>query len=346
MNKKVKCFMGVTMSLMVLLGACGTESQGDTKQKQHDEKIEKVAERSDNEKDNNQNKVEEVVQKKPDNNKKIDVTSLKDKEGKAYEVPSDIKELAGTYAGDNGSGTINDTLNRIEAQINEDGTYTLVNIEISKGLYRNKGTYFDDNNVFNIRDAKEEFRSAKLESGVVAKAYGRHVLVPIQSTINEVLSFNQSGDIDLRMFVNEPTVEDYTISKTFSTIDNGAIVIEGTEITKSTDLKHKEFVSKMVGEWATEYKTNSMGSEIRQFSNLNELYQYTAKERDQDHPAVALTSEELKNIFTEDDKKVDAKFGYKVQSYDSEFVIFDGEKAQTGQYSEGSPLIIEDKNEH
>ncbi|WP_414055790.1 hypothetical protein [Macrococcus equi] len=344
--KNFKTGLAIVASMSLLLGACGKEEvKEDKKVTTEVVTTEEVTTESTESVENTQEvsteeeQVEAGSEEMP-NEIKIDVKQLKDDKGNAYKVPKEIKHASGTYAAYL-DGQYKNQETRVEVNINEDGTYTLVRVKESTEAFSHPNVYFDKNNNFKTID--KEYHIDRLESGVVMNVYGSLVLAPIQTSNAQYNYINEDGQLEANHVSGGVEVKDaIQLSGDYIKITDGKINIGGTLVEKSKDLQYGDTLNKMAGEmYNTSKKYHDLEKNIYTFNGLNDMFQYMGEFND--HKYAALSSEELTKVYTEDNQQIKAKYGYKlIDNYESKVHVYDGKKLYRGEVKSGGTIIVEE----
>ncbi|MGK0555008.1 hypothetical protein [Macrococcus capreoli] len=351
--KNFKTGLALITSVSLLLGACGQEDNKDkvktetsekaTTESSSDVKEEKEVTTETPEKDSKESS-DSVSKNSSDSQEgnRIDTKQLTDDKGKAYEVPKDIKSLTGTYAA-YVKNEFSNQQKRVEVQINDDGSYTLISVREHTEAYSNPNLYFDKNNQFKKADKK--YHVDKIESGVIVNAYGSNVLVPLQTTFSPMNYINESGNLEAN-HLNGPieTSDVIKLKADYTKINNGKINYSGTLISKSNELQYADTLKQHLGEMeGVKSQADLMSKSTHKYVSLNDFFQHIDSSDNTKY--AALNSDELKKVYTEDNTQVKAKFGYKrVENYEKDVHVYDGEKVYRGDVKDDGAIIVNEVN--
>lgn len=353
--KNFKTGLALITSMSLLLGACGQEDSKE-KEKVKTETTEKATTESASDVKEEQEATTETTEvdteessdtaseasSDSEEDKKIDPKKLTDEKGNAYEVPKDIEQLTGTYAA-YVKNEFSNQQKRVEVQINEDGSYTLLSVRENTEAFSNPNLYFDKNNQF--QKADKQYHIDTIESGVIVNAYGSNVLVPIQTTFSPMNYINESGKLEAnRLSGPIQSTDVIKLKGDYTKINNGKINYTGTLIDKSNELQYADTLKQHLGEMkGVKSQADLTANSTHEYVSLNDFFQHIDSSDDAKY--AALSSGELKKIYTEDNTQVKGKFGYKrVENYEKDVHVYDGVKVYSGELKDDGTIIVKEDN--
>lgn len=297
------------------------------------------------------------TKKNNSNDKTFEISKVKESgTEKKYKKPDEISNYVGFYKGVNNEKqtvTSNGVFypGEMTLQVHDDGSYT--------AFLRQKGTtngnrfaYFDSNNQLQRKEV--DFDSGKFSTGVIVEKYGKLHLTQLYS-MNSDVYLDSNGNLDLNRNLHEYKGHDYyeidpknedEIKR--RTIGDGMINSDGT-------MEIKEFVLEK-----TEEKNNLLNLSVPDifdqakneiYSDVNDLFQRTSDNNansisDYSDDNKALNDEQLDKVYTSNDKKIDARFGYTVNKNSNKvdvYVCSKNNEVYTIRIAENEPPYVVDK---